>query len=144
MLWEASLLWWALLWSLCVWSWLCSECWKVCEEELMWLQTHQWPVLWGTCVCVHGPSFPYSFMSFKATFVLNFFPEMCVCVSLERSSMWRTVSWSAGVMLPLLLVWPLSAPHCRSVNFRMESWAAIPLVSSHQPHSLVNGNWTGY
>lgn len=48
MFWETSLLQWALLWGLCVWSWLRPECWQVCKENFMWLQRHQRTVLWGT------------------------------------------------------------------------------------------------
>ena len=54
----------------------------------------------------------------------------CVCFSLERSFMWRTVSWSAGVTLPSSPVQPPNAPPCTSVKSRMETWAAIPLVRS--------------
>lgn len=48
MFWETSVLQWALLRGLCVWSWLHPECWQVCWEDFMWLQPHQRPVLSGT------------------------------------------------------------------------------------------------
>ena len=83
-------------------------------------------VQWSICEDI--VTFDLSFL------LLTQFKCVCMCISLEMSFTWRTVSWSVGAMLPPLPVSPLIAPHCTSVNTRKESWAAILPVSLHQPH----------